>query len=46
MYRAPLAEYLFPESEEVMNADLFASKEEDEETDNNVKVEDLLDGLK
>ncbi len=46
MYQSPRAERLLPESEEVMNVDLLLASSENDETDNNVSIDDLLGGLK
>lgn len=45
MYTAPLAERLYPESEEVMFMDSLLASTETDETDNNVGVGDLLGDL-
>lgn len=45
MYQPPVAEKLFPEIPDVMNADLLLASVESEEQDNETKIGDLLNGL-
>ena len=45
MYITPKAERLSFESEEILNLDLFFASVENDETDNQTSIEDLLGGL-
>ena len=45
MYFPPKAERLLPESEAIMDLDLLLASPENDETDNETSIDDLLDGL-
>ena len=45
MYESPRAEHLYPLTEEVMNLDLLLASTENDETDNETSIDDLLNGL-
>ena len=45
MYESPKAERLIPESEDVLKLYLLLASNENDETDNEESIDDLLDGL-
>ncbi len=45
MYFPPMAECLLPESEDIMDLNLFLASTENDETDNETSIDDLLGGL-
>ena len=45
MYASPKAEKILSQSEELMNLDPLPTSEENGENDNEIVVDDLLDGL-
>ena len=44
-YEAPLARSVFAETEEVLNIDFLLASTEQDETDNETAIDDLLAGL-
>ena len=42
MYESPRAERLYPETEEVLNADFLLASNDQDENDNTVGITDLL----
>ncbi len=45
MYEIPKAEALFPETEDILYLDLLLSSNDQDETDNEASIDDLLAGL-